>query len=156
MATWVHGRPQPLPVSATPLGSVSSSTPPAELSYHGRGAWSWCLEKHCLPAPEMYTIAVLSSADTTLQKPAWAKTKSCRSPVSLASRRALGSRMNATTSRWRNIAGFGEKIPSSAVDSGEPFSGRFLFPVRHYHQTRCRERSKHHCIFSASDQQNAH
>ena len=84
MATWVHGRPQPLPVSATPLGSVSSSTPPAELSYHGRGAWSWCLEKHCLPAPEMYTIAVLSSADTTLQKPAWAKTKSCRSPVSRA------------------------------------------------------------------------
>ena len=37
MATWLHERPQPLPVSATPQVWVSSFAPPAQLMDRGRG-----------------------------------------------------------------------------------------------------------------------
>ena len=42
------------------------------------------LRQHWRPSPKMYTFMVLAGADTTLEKPATVKTKSCRSPVSRA------------------------------------------------------------------------
>ena len=51
------------------------------------------LRQHWSPSPKMYTFMVLAGADTTLEKPATVKTKSCRSPVSLACGRASDDRV---------------------------------------------------------------
>ena len=93
-ATHLHGNgvpetPQPLPVSTTPQVSVGSSAPPAQLMNRDCGVLvsrSWAALS--FGAWVVHTIVVLAGADTTLETPAWAKTRSCRSPVSRARGRA--------------------------------------------------------------------
>ena len=93
-ATHLHGNgvpetPQPLLVSTMPQVSVGSSAPPAQLMNRDCGVLvsrSWAALS--FGAWVVHTIVVLAGADTTLETPAWAKTRSCRSPVSRARGRA--------------------------------------------------------------------
>ena len=58
MATWLHERRQPLPVSAKPQVSVSSSAPPAQLMDRSRGV----LVLGCLCVSVYLCLCVLEDA----------------------------------------------------------------------------------------------